>query len=278
MSAVGELKQAIQDDADERERKMGEYMGSKEDDLKANMIKMSGMSEADVKKIQNGKKMSDADKMAIADKMMQQRANISMEEMKKLSKMSKAGKEAWAQGYATEQQAMAQTGKQQKNPMTEMAMNLNSTQTEITALSSKVQSMQADLQLKFDSLIADAQTDKALLEKELLPFYKIIGSHNGEGATQKDVEDDKKARAEVKVRQDKFCQKWTPKMLEFLKESKSSIENSFPDYDQMEELAYQSFENQAGKKMERKITGIESIKAVVLYLGFVEDTFKFRLN
>lgn len=278
LSAVSELRIAIRDDADERERKMNEYMSSGEEDLKANMLRMSGMSEEDVRKLQSGKEMTEAEQMAMADKMMRQQANISMDEAKKLQKMSKAEKEAWAQGYMAEQQAKAKTGNQQKNPMSEMAMKMSASLAEQSAITTKVQSMEADLQQKFDTLIAEARTDKVLLEKELQPFKKIIGSHDGEGATQKDIEDGMKASAEVKLRQDKYCQKWTPKMLGFLKECMSTIESSFPDYDHMEELAYQSFENQAGKKIERKITGIKSIRAVGFYLGFVENTFKFRLN
>jgi hypothetical protein len=56
------------------------------------------------------------------------------------------------------------------------------------------------------------------------------------------------------------------------------VENALPDYDRMDELKYQSVENPAGKKLERKVTGIESVKAVAFYLGFVEETFTFRLN
>jgi hypothetical protein len=277
-SAVSELKQVIRDDADERERKMNEYMESQEDAIKERMVKMSGMSDADVKRLKSGKEMSESEKMAMADKMMQQRTNISMEEMKKLSKMSKAGQEAWAQGYAAEQQAMAQTGNQQKNPMADMAASMNSQVAEQNEATSKIQGLQTDLKQKFDSLNASAQADKMLLENELQPFYKIMASHNGEGATQKDVEDDQKARAQVKLRQEKFCQKWTPRMLEFLKECKLAIGNALPDYDHLDELKYQSMENQAGKKLDRKITGIESITAVAFYLGFAEETFNFRLD
>jgi hypothetical protein len=138
--------------------------------------------------------------------------------------------------------------------------------------------MQADLQQKFEALKGEAQAEKALMDKELQPYYKIINSNNGEGATQKMVDDDKKARAQVKIRQDKYCEKMTPKMVAFLAESRTTVENALPDYERMDELKYQSVENPAGKKLERKVTGIESIKAVAFYLGFVEETFIFRLN
>lgn len=277
-TSVSELRKAMVEDADERERQLSEFMESKEGDIKSNMVKMSGMSEEDVKKLQSGKKMPQAEKMEMANKMMQQQTNISMEEMKKVQKMSKTGQEAWAQGYAAEQQAMAQAGVKQKNPMAETAMAMNSLVGEQQALAAKIQTMQADLQQKFEALKGEAQAEKALMDKELQPYYKIINSNNGEGATQKMVDDDKKARAQVKIRQDKYCEKMTPKMVAFLAESRTTVENALPDYERMDELKYQSVENPAGKKLERKVTGIESIKAVAFYLGFVEETFIFRLN
>jgi hypothetical protein len=210
--------------------------------------------------------------------MMQQQTNISMDEAKNLQKMSKAGKEAWAQGYATEQQAAAQAGVKPKNPMGDMAMAINSNVAEQTALATKLQTLQSDLQEKFNALKGEAQAEKEQMDKELQPYYEIISSNNGEGATPKMIDEDKKARALVKLRQDKYCEKLTPKMMAFLAESRSVVENALPDYDRMDELKYQSVENPAGKKLERKVTGIESIKAVAFYLGFVEETFFFRLN
>jgi hypothetical protein len=278
LSSVSTLRQTIVEDADTRERQLSEFMESKEGDIKSNMVKMSGMSEEDVKKLQSGKKMTQAEKMEMANKMMQQQTNISMDEAKNLQKMSKAGKEAWAQGYATEQQAMAQAGVKPKNQMGDMAMAMSSNVAEQTALATKLQTLQSDLQQKFEVLKGEAQAEKAQMDKELEPYYKIINSNNGEGATQKMVDEDKKARAQVKARQDKYCEKMTPKMQAFLAESGATVENALPDYERMDELKYQSVENPAGKKLERKVTGIESIKAVAFYLGFVEETFIFRLN
>jgi hypothetical protein len=278
LSSVSTLRQTIIEDADQRERQMADFMQSKEGDIKANMVKNSGISDEDMKKLQSGKKMTQAEKMEMANKMMQQQTNISMDEAKNLQKMSKAGQEAWAQGYASEQQAMAQAGVKQKNPMGEMAIAMNKNVAEQTALATKLQTLQSDLQQKFDALKGEAQAEKAQMDNELQSYYKIINNNNGEGASQKMIDEDKKARAQIKVRQDKYCEKMTPKMLAFLAESRSVVENALPDYDRMDELKYQSVENPAGKKLERKVTGIESVKAVAFYLGFVEETFTFRLN
>jgi hypothetical protein len=278
LTSVSTLRQTIMEDADQRERQMADFMQSKEGDIKANMVKNSGISDEDMKKLQSGKKMTQEEKMEMANKMMQQQTNISMDEAKNLQKMSKAGKEAWAQGYATEQQAAAQAGVKPKNPMGDMVMAMNSNVAEQTALATKLQTLQSDLQQKLDALKVEGQAEKAQMNNELQPYYKIINSNNGEGATQKMVDEDKKARAQVKLRQDKYCEKLTPKMLSFLAESRSVVENALPDYDRMDELKYQAVENPAGKKLERKVTGIESIKAVAFYLGFVEETFIFRLN
>jgi hypothetical protein len=276
-SSVSQLRQNILDDANQREQQISDFMHSKQEDLKANMVKNSGMSEADIQKLKNGKGMTQAEKMEMANRMMQQKTNISMEEAQNLKKMSKAGKEAWAQGYATEQQAMTQTGVQQKNPMAEMSLTMTALMNEQTALVSKLQAMELDLKQKIEQINGKAQSDKILMEKELEPFYQIINSHNGEGATQKDIDNDRKAREQVRLRQVKYCEKFTPEVLAFLKDCKTTIESAYGDYDHLEEIQYQIVESQSGKKMSYTLTHINSIRAVATYLGYVEGIFKYRL-
>src|SRR5665647_1263108 len=67
-----------------------------------------GMSQEDMEKMKNAKNMSAADKQAMANKMMQHQTNMSPDEIKNLSKMSDAGKKAYAEGYATEAKTVSQ--------------------------------------------------------------------------------------------------------------------------------------------------------------------------
>ncbi len=81
-------------------------------DMEANAMKQMqqkyGMSEEDMNKMKNSRNMTDAEKKALANKMVMQQTNMSMSEIQNMSKMSEAGKKAYAEAYATEAMANAQ--------------------------------------------------------------------------------------------------------------------------------------------------------------------------
>ncbi len=77
-----------------------------------------GMSQEDMEKMKNAKNMSAADKQAMANKMMQQQTNMSPDEIKNMSKMSDAGKKAYAEGYATEAMAASKANPENLNRQT----------------------------------------------------------------------------------------------------------------------------------------------------------------
>ena len=66
------------------------------------LIKQYGLSEEDLQKIKSGKEMSDAETQALIDKILQNSADMSSDEVKNVSKMSKEGQKAWAEGYSRE--------------------------------------------------------------------------------------------------------------------------------------------------------------------------------
>ncbi|HEY3388972.1 MAG TPA: hypothetical protein VGK38_05335, partial [Prolixibacteraceae bacterium] len=76
------------------------------------MSQKYGLSQDEMNKMKSGK-MSATEKKEMANKILQLQTNMSMGEVQNLSKMSSAGKKAYAEAYATEAQAMGQANPKQ---------------------------------------------------------------------------------------------------------------------------------------------------------------------
>ncbi|HNX66907.1 MAG TPA: hypothetical protein PKH02_08490, partial [Bacteroidales bacterium] len=148
---VGNIIDQLKADIDNLSELQSKTMeNNKETTEKTMMNKMSqqyGISQEDLEKIKNKKNMTDAEKKELANKMVQQQTNMSMEEVTKLSKMSDAGKKAYAEAYATEAMATSQTDPNQK-AKTENAQNmydLMQAQQNINNKTSSITQQEADL-------------------------------------------------------------------------------------------------------------------------------------
>ena len=277
-TAVKDLSSAINEDAQNRSKEAEEYMKGNEEQIKANMIKNSGMSDEDIKKLQAGGDMSQAEKDAMANKMMQQQYNISLDEAKNMKNMSKEGQEAWAQGYAAEQMAVAQANPGQNKGADKANMDLYELLSEQSSLRNKVTAMENQLRQKYMAIDKDAEVGKAALEVELKPLYEELHSINdGEGSTQADVDHAAKVIKKIQAKQDVFCEQFTPRMLAFIQECKDSFGKSIPDYDRLEEIQFQVTAAQTGTTLMTTGKGMYSIQAVEQYLGYLGEAYRYKL-
>jgi hypothetical protein len=278
ITQVRNLSKEIETDAQKRSKASQEYMEANTEQMKANMIKSSGMSDEEIKKLQSGKEMSEAEKMEMANRMMQQKTNISMDEAKNVKNMSKEGQEAWAQGYAAEQMAVAQTNPQQNKAEQSKNMKAYELLEEQSSLRNKIGSMENTIRQQYQALDREAETEKQLLEKELKPLYDELNSINdGEGSTQADVDHAARVIKQIQAKQDKFCEKFTPRMLDFLAKSRESYKTALPDYERAEQIQCEVTAAQTGTPVMTAGRGAYSIQAVGQFLGYLGEAFRYKL-
>lgn len=277
-NAVQALIDKVDADAKERSQQADDYMNAHQDEMKSNMIKKSGMSDDDIKKLQNGKDLSEAEKNEMANKMLQQKANMSLDEAKNLKNMSKEAQQAWAQGYAAEQMAMAQANPGQVQAANQDNMKQYELLSEQSALRDKVTSQEDALKQQYQALEAEAEAEKAKLAIELKPLYDELKSINdGEGSTQADVDHAAKVIKKIHDRQDLFCEKFTPRMLDYIKQCKTGFESLVPAYDRMEDLQFQIMAAQTGTKLTVAGKGGFSLQAVKQYLTYLSQAYRYKL-
>jgi hypothetical protein len=278
LNAVGDLESVIREDAQNRKKESEDFMNGNEKQMQENMAKKSGMSDEDIKKLQSGGDLSKAEKQAMANKMMMEQTNISLDEAKNMKNMSKEGQQAWAQGYAAEQMAMAQANPGQNKGADKSSMSLYELLAEQSALANKVATTENQLKQKYATLDKDAETAKAVMAIELKPLYDELNSINdGEGSTQADVDHANRVMVKIRARQDIFCETFTPRMLSFINECKNNFAGSIPDYDRLEEIQSQVTAAQTGTVIMTAGKGTYSIQAIGQYLGYLTQAYRYKL-
>lgn len=193
--------------------------------------------------------------------------------------MSKEARMAWAKGYAAEQQAMAQVNPSSNANTTNLDPKaISSLMAEQSELRAKLSAMENDLQQKFATIEKDAAVERAVMDNQLKPLYTELQSINdGEGSTQADVDHANRLLKKIRTIQEGYCKKFSPRITTFIQEAKPVIEKSLTDYDRQEELQIRVTSAQTGTYIKPVITGTYSIQAVNFYLGFLNESFRYRL-
>lgn len=263
---VYQVKEDLQLEISRRKQESKQSAKNFDEQAAKNMMGQMGMSVSDAD-IQKMKTASKEEKKAMAMAMMQGNMNMSVEEAQKASKMSDAGKKAWAEGMSTEMMADAQA-----NPDKNKATQKNNTSMyemaqEQSSLAEKFQAAQ----LKFDKQLAEFQTLKA--EKELeydacsAPIAKERASRPNKNLGSDSHPDlDAKQKACYMV----YCSFLTTAYKTILKSRLSAIMAMADDYYRMDELTNKLASSTAGAKKEINESGLmylEELQGYLIHLG-----------
>jgi hypothetical protein len=248
--------------------------GNEEAAKEAAMQQMSqqyGLSQDEMNKMKSGK-MSAAEKQAMANKVLQQQTNMSMGEVQNLSKMSDAGKKAYAEAYATEAQATAQANPN-KQPVNQSSMNM---QQLISAQQAVLGKINANGQ-KIGNLYASIQNDPDLskMKKNIKDWQSKIMSMTGVDYGQGKQMDS--LAVLIKKEQTKICDKYTPKYRSALRQHLSIMKSSMADIQQLGEITGELTKAQTGIVPPAESTEIRKLQAIKEYLTNLKDAYQFKL-
>jgi hypothetical protein len=274
---VSSLRNELDKDIEDRNRDLNSYMEKNKETMQNNSIRQmqqqTGVSNEDVSKMKNAKNMTKEEKQAMANQMMMQQTNISMAEMQNLSKMSEAGKKAWAEGYATEAQANAQANPKQQT-MNPNVGNMMTLQMEQQNLLNKIK-IEGD---RIAGLYAEVNNDpsgKAMLDK----IAKWAGEkYKGTIVTdpRQIVKDDS---LDVLIRKERilYCEKLTPKYRAVLRRHLASVKAFESDNRRVAEITSEINKIQTGVATPPESHDIPAMGALLDYLGKLRDAYKFNL-
>ena len=274
---VSALIEELSNDMDERNRKSDEYADKNRGTMENNAIKQVqqqyGMSDEDINKLKNSKNMTDAEKKALANKMVMQQTNMSMEEIQNMSKMSEAGKKAYAEAYATEAMANAQADPKKYAP-DEKARSLFNLTNEQQTLNQKITGGMQKTENMYAAIENDpeAKTMRDNMEK----WHEKLMLMTGEAsASEEKIMDN--LSDQIKNEEIKYCNKLTPKYRAVLKQELANLKSSVPDCNRLDKVTQELFKLQTGVDALPEGLEMSSLGLLGTYLDHLKNGYKYKL-
>jgi hypothetical protein len=225
------------------------------------------VSPGDIQKMKSGK-MSQEAYRAMADKMLQQSMNVSIDDAKDASKMSKSGQKAWSEGMSTEMMADAQ-----KNPKKNQATQTkNMGMLEMTQEQSRIaQKIQAN-RIKFDDQL---ETYKKIKEKSRLEYENCVKSVDKQFENKVNHTLGDEYYESIKLEKDacynNYCGYLVPKYKDILRDRLDAINAMGDDYYLLDNITNELNYTTSGNKKPAIDPGLTYLEALDDYMNHLRD-------
>ncbi len=242
------------------------YRNSK-GDVEKNIAKEYNLSGADMQKLKQIQNIKDKnqkkeEQKKIADKILQDKANISMEEIEKLKKMSKEGKKAWVEAYSTEQMATMEG----KTDSIKAVNQKNMDQYNLAQEQSKLMNQVDAVNKMFANKIKELNEADSVATRAFLVERDTIMAHMGDHYAEEHERDIEKIRELEK----QYCETMTPKYFDILNGQTNKIKTLLPTFYKLEkvnaELSQAMLNIQNKDFYSEGLMGLEAVKGQITLL------------
>lgn len=248
------------------------YQNSKVD-VEKNIAKEYNLSGADMQKlkqIQNikDKKQKKEEQKKIADKILQDKTNISMEEIEKLKKMSKEGKKAWVEAYSTEQMATMEGKTDSINAFNQKNMDKYNLAQEQSKLMNQVDAVNK----MFANKIKELNEEDSVATIAFLVERDTIMAHLGDYY----AEEYERAIEKIRELEKQYCETMTPQYFDILNDQTNKIKTLLPTFYKLEkvnaELSQATLNVQNKDFYSEGLMGLETVKG---HITLLTTAFKY---
>lgn len=223
------------------------------------------MSEADMQKMKS-KQMSKEEKMAMANKMMQQNYNMSVDEAKDVSKMSKQGQAAYGEAITAEKMAESQANQGRE----QSTQKKNMTRAELAQEQSDIaHRLQAD-KVRFEEKIAEYETLYENATKNYKSCCRRVKSEydSKQNTTLGDTYREEEDRAFQNCYRG-YCNNILPPYKNILSERLAKIKASANNYYRMEEINNLLSQSVTGTQKHSQNAGLMYLESLNEYLNYM---------
>jgi hypothetical protein len=278
---IADASQVLRDEIDKMDAEADEI--AERGDVNVGILKQQGLKDGDAEKIRNEKDMSDAERDALADKALKEKMKMSMDDLNKVVAMNDKGQEKWA--TASEDEAMANA---QFDPDKNQDKQLKRKSSyELADEEKKLAEMLKASGKKYGDMFIQLDKDAAKAMEELKPqldkLYEDL-MHCGHVTAVGEGEDkggDEKAKAikkKIDALNENYCNQFTKRYMDILREYKEYLFLTLPDYYRLEELSNQHAKELSGINYNISPTGLLPMKEVDWYMGKLSDVCKYRAD
>lgn len=271
-SQVGALIEQLNADIDNltelQEKTMEDNQETAEKTMMNKMSQQYGISEANLEKLKNNKNMTDAEKKELANQIMQQQTNMSMDDVDKLSKMSDAGKKA----YATEAMATSQTDPNQKARNDNAKNMYDRMQAQQSAMNktSLITRQVADL---YAPIYSDPERQKMLDRMDAWhnKIMSMTGIDYGQGKQMDSL------ALIINKEQIKYCNTYTSKYRAAVCQHYKMLKASIPDFQSFGKVNAEMTKAQTGIDTPQECQEIGPLSTILLYLQALKGIYAYKL-
>ena len=241
-----------------------------------NLAGQTGISAADMAKVQGGGQLSEAEGMALANKMMGQKYNMSIDEAKKVGKMGKEGQKAWAEGYSAEMMAEAQADPGKFKDGQTKNKKIFDLVAEQSQLATQIQAEEAMIENRLEEINKKDSVEKKKLNEQLAPLQVEAEKYLGVlGVTGADAAKAHAVAMKMYNLRLTYCEIMTPLYIDLLKHRLVSVKANFTLRYRLQEVTDELTAAQTGAKGEKVESDLMALDSVSRYLASLEQVFKY---
>jgi len=276
MKQLSIINQEMDDVISKKKKEVQKEADNLKPEMEKKLAQEYGLSDSDVQKLKD-KKLSKEEKKKIADKMMQSKANISMEEIERLKKMSKEGKEAWAEAYGTEVMTNMPSGdsvKTEEQIKMEKELEKNSRLNELVKEQKLLINKIDAVNKMYDNKMAEFRKEDSLqtfiLNEELKPLRERLLNY----PTKEEQKSIYQQMAQYYIN---YCSVLSPKYINIISDVKNSIQPLLPDYNRLEELNSEINKILLGTESGLTSPGLMQLGAVQGLASIMAGAYKYTI-
>ena len=275
LDKVNNLDDELRDEIKKLESSTKAVYQNSADQVKQNIAKEYGISNDEMQKLSNNQ-MTEEEKRALADKVLKQKANMSMNDVESLKKMTPEERKAWAEAYGVKQMANAHTNPNANKVDINKAKRTNDLVQEQRSLMDKISKNDNDYLNKFTKLNEIDLTATKELDAKCESLRKELSTINdGEGSTEADTRHYKSVMSKIRNFQIDYCKKLTPLYYKILEDRLATIKTLFPDYKRLEEVNIELDKISAGINNDLSAQGLMQLQAIENYVSELKSAFKY---
>lgn len=270
------LQEQLTEEIKTRKEEYKNFAGNNNEKIQQNMAGQMGLSPAEMAKLQKGGKMSQAQAMEMANKMMGQQNNMSVDEAKKMSKMSKEDQQGYAEGMTTGMMADAQANPGKYKTGQKKDMQMYELAAEQTKLAQQIQAEDAKIQKQLAEINSKDLVEKKKLDEQLAPLKEELDKINdGEGSTAADAAHAYAVAMKMYNLELKYCELMTPIYTDFLNRHLVSVKTNLPVCYRLQEITDQLTAAQTGVKIDEIAPDLIALDSISRYLTLLKEAFRF---
>lgn len=279
---IADAAQLLRDEIDKMDAEADEI--AERGDVNVGILKQQGLKDGDAEKIRNEKDMSDAERDALADKAMKAKMNMSMDDLNKKAAMNDKGQEKWATALQDEAMANAQFDPDKnldKQLKLKSSYELADEEKKLAEMLKASGQKYGDMFIKLDKDAAKAWEElKPQLDKLYEDLDNIGGgsTENGEGGSDAIAAKRKAIDKEIDNLCESYCQEFTRRYTDILREYNEYLFLTLPDYYRLEEVSNQHTKKLSGINYNISPTGLLPMKEVDEYMGKLSGVCKYRFD